>query len=131
MTVLKPGFSTLIVYVPGGREGKKYPPASLVTTTRVALVPAFVKVTVAPWTVAPLESCASPPIEPNVWPNATWFARKIHPNTNSRIRIPIPLTPSIPHRETDHVSSPDSLVIENYHSGCMENAYPGVGCPPN
>src|SRR5438094_4952033 len=82
--LLKPVFSALTVYIPGGSEGKKYSPASLVVTVRAALVPVLTTVTVTSAAIAPLESRTSPPIEPNVWPKANWPVRRTHPKTNSR-----------------------------------------------
>src|SRR5439155_23003560 len=83
--LLKPVFSALTVYAPGGSDGKKYSPASLVVTVRVALVPVLTTVTVTSAAIAPLESRTSPPIEPNVWPKANWPVRRTHPRTNRRV----------------------------------------------
>ena len=65
---------------------------------RINDIPVFVAVTVAPATIAPLESRVSPPIEPKVCPKATWLAKRTHPRTNGRVfpLVCIFLTPKSP-----------------------------------
>ena len=84
---MKPVFSTLTEYIPGGKEGKAYSPASLVATVRVAFVPELTTVTAAPATMAPLESRVSPLIDPKVWLKPNWVANNKHAKTNSRVCI--------------------------------------------
>ena len=86
---VKVTFHSRSVYVPGGREGKEYPPESLVVTVRAAFVPTLRAGTVASLIMAPVESRISPDIAPNVWQKAAWCANREHPRTNSRAIIRI------------------------------------------
>src|SRR3984893_16297086 len=65
---LNPAISTSTRYSPAVTLGKVNTPALLVCVVRVSLVPRLVSFTVAPETVAPLEST----IAPKTVPNLTW-----------------------------------------------------------
>jgi hypothetical protein len=65
---LNPAISTSIRYSPAVKLGKVNVPALLVCVVRLSLVPRLFSFTVAPETVAPLEST----IVPRTVPNLTW-----------------------------------------------------------
>src|ERR1039458_7260100 len=75
--------------MPGGSDGKPKTPASLLVLVRVALVPTFVALTVAPTITAPELSRTSPDIPPSVWlrTGAIHASAKTSKQSNLRIII--------------------------------------------
>src|SRR5262245_39451843 len=70
-TFLKPCFSTLIVYAPGGSWGATKIPSASVAIVRETPLAGLTILTVAPATAELLLSLTCPVIETSLWPNAT------------------------------------------------------------
>ena len=79
MIALKPCFSARIVYVPTGRSGTVYVPASLLSVVEDAPVAGFVTMIFAPGTTAPALSRTVPLMVPR----PDWASTGMHPSNKA------------------------------------------------